>query len=236
MHHGSIRTIGVLGMSKRNVEDIIKNAEDTLQTAAFGLDDFRALKGPKKFAGLRNFVVFGRSVTLVIQTLSNTVDDFEEWYAPIREEMSQDKSMRYFLELRNVLLKEGTLRTQVQVNLHMTPEKMKSLGPPPKGATSMFIGDPYGGSGWLIPMPDGTMEKYYVDFPSDLAQVTDLFAAVPEKFKEAIDGKDIASLGSEYLTKLSQIVDKCRKKYLGAPASIYGPDKKRLPPYMRIIK
>lgn len=223
-------------MSKRTVEEIIKNAEDTLQTAAYGLDDFRNLKGPKRFSGLRNFVVFGRSVTLVIQTLSNTVDDFEEWYAPLRDEMSQDKAMRYFLELRNVLLKEGTLKTRVHISINMSPEKLKALGRPPRGATGMFIGDPYGGSGWLIPMPDGTMEKYYVDFPSDLAEIKDLFSAVPEKFRDAIDGKDIADLGSEYINKLSQILDKCRIRYLGGSASTYGSDKKSLPPYMRVIK
>lgn len=100
----------------------------------------------------------------------------------------------------------------------------------------MFVGDSYGGSGWLIDMPDGTQEKFYVDLPKSLADVKSYFLDVPEKLREEIQSKDIIELGDEYIAKLKDVIDDCRKTFLGEKAPTYGSEKKRLPPYMRIIK
>ncbi|WDM60661.1 hypothetical protein K4A76_06905 [Pseudomonas sp. NEEL19] len=218
------------------VISILKNAEDTLQAASYGLDDVKAKDGPRKLSGIRNLVVFGRSVTFVLQNLRGKVEGFDEWYAPHQEAMSQDKVMRYFLELRNTILKVGELRTMVEATLNGSTEDLLKSATKPPGAKGMFVGDVYGGSGWYIPMSDGSIEKFYVDLPKDLADVKSYFLSVPENYREAIDSRDVVDLGEEYLHKLKVLIDDCPNIFIGQAAQTYGPDKKRLPRFMRIIK
>jgi len=42
------------------------------------------------------------------------------------------------------------------------------FGPQPPGATSFFIGDELGGTGWEVSQPDGSTEKYYIDLPEEI--------------------------------------------------------------------
>ena len=43
------------------------------------------------------------------------------------------------------------------------------FGPQPPGATSFFIGDELGGTGWEVPQPDGSTEKVlYFDLPEEI--------------------------------------------------------------------
>jgi hypothetical protein len=90
------------------VGDILRKARDTMDTAAMGLRDLQGPDPKRRMIGLRNVVVFGRSVSYVLQTLRR-IDRlrFDAWYAPYEREMRGDALMRYFHDLRNKILKEG---------------------------------------------------------------------------------------------------------------------------------
>lgn len=145
-------------MSKRTTQTILRDTEETLNTAKFGLQDF--LNGPpeRKMPGLRNLIVFGRAVTNVLQNLRSTEPAFDEWYAPYQKEMSDDKIMKHIYRMRSIILKQGTLKTSVGVHIKsFSSEDIKRFGPPPVGAKRFFIGDQIGGTGWEVELPDGTI-------------------------------------------------------------------------------
>jgi hypothetical protein len=159
----------------RTVDDILAAAAATLTTAEYGLRDLNSSDHERRLAGLRNLVVFGRAVTNVVQNLRSVAPDFDNWYQPFVVEMRDDPLLRFFYELRSIILKEGAL--PVGKVLHVKNLNIPDdLGPPPPGATSIFISDPLGGIGWLVELADGTTEKYYVALPADIASV-DLFLA-----------------------------------------------------------
>jgi hypothetical protein len=97
---------GSTGLSKKyhTTLDIFKNAQETLKSAEFGLQDL--IKGPpeRKLSGLRNLVVFGRAVTNVLQGLKSTEPEFEAWYQKYVDEMESDPLMKYFYKLRSLTL------------------------------------------------------------------------------------------------------------------------------------
>ncbi|AKR43620.1 hypothetical protein [Methylophilus sp. TWE2] len=220
---------------KDTAEQVIRRAEEILQTAQHGLDDLKSGNGSKRFSGLQNLLVFGRSVTFVIQNLRSVVEDFDQWYNPIQEELRSDEVMKYFVELRNQILKQGRLQIAMEISsLSLSTNDLQKLGTPPPGTKGFFIGDKFGGSGWTIELPDGSEAKYYVELPRSIAEVKQVFAEVPESARAAIEGKSVEELGEQYLAKLGEILDSCRKQFLGAPAQKIGG--KRLPPYLRIIK
>jgi hypothetical protein len=70
----------------------------------------------KQFAGLRQAVTFGRTVTFLAQKLRHIKSEFEEWYSPLQSEMANDPLLRYFNTLRTTLLKEG-LPSPIRVEL-----------------------------------------------------------------------------------------------------------------------
>ncbi|WP_374088534.1 hypothetical protein [Methylomicrobium lacus] len=219
---------------KDTAEQVIRRAEEILQTAQHGLEDLKSGNGSKRFAGLQNLLVFGRSVTFVIQNLRSVVEDFDRWYSPIQEQLRADEVMKYFVELRNQILKQGRLQTAIEINASFSSNDLQKLGTPPPGAKGFFIGDQFGGSGWTIELPDGSEAKYYVELPRSIAEVKQVFADVPESARAAMEGKSVEELGEQYLAKLGEIVDSCRKHFLGAPAQRVGG--RRLPPYLRVVK
>ena len=116
-----------------------------------------------RMTGVRNVVVWGRSVAHVLEHLRGTEPDFDSWY----QRYQDDPVMQYLVELRNRMLKEGELPTQVE--LHITEFDSRAFlrhsPPAPPGATGYFIGDEFGGNGWVVELPDGEIEKFYVQLP-----------------------------------------------------------------------
>ena len=83
----------------------------------------------RRFTGLRNLIVFGRSVTFVLQNLRTVVgkERFDLWYEPHQESMKQDVVMKYFVKLRNELEKQGLLPVSTSTRfLHFTSVDLKS--------------------------------------------------------------------------------------------------------------
>jgi len=202
--------------SHRTTDDIIKSAEETFETAKQGLEEL--IKGPpeRKLSGLKNLIVFGRAITNILQNLRSTESDFDNWYERYKEEMRNDPLMKYFYELRSKILKEGLLETLTRTYIRKlrTPEDLAQFGPPPPNARGFFIGDNLGGSGWEIQLPDGSIEKYYVELPSEIGSVSLYFPDSPKyHLGQEINDTSILNLAKLYVDYLHQLVMAAKERF-----------------------
>ena len=183
---------------------ILRNAQDTLRTAEQGLDDL--INGPtaRRVAGLRNAVVFGRAVTNVLENLRHTEPTFDAWYKPKSKALSLDPLMKFFYKLRSEILKEGSVPVTniLSIDNLSLPRDAARVGSPPPGASAFFAGDAAGGLGWIITLPDGSAEKYYVELPGDIGRIETLFVEAPEHE----GSRDAAHLIRCYLRRMSGLV------------------------------
>jgi len=155
--------------------------------------------------GIYNVAVFGRSVTFALQNLRTVVGtDFDEWYEPHLAMMKASPLFKYFKNLRNEILKEGPppMASAMHVD-HLNGADMARLtANPPPGAGMCFMGDPLGGSGWLVNMPDGSQEKFYVSLPNDM-RVTMSLRLVDQPNPDV----PITDLCREYVEALGAMVE-----------------------------
>jgi hypothetical protein len=200
----------------RRTQDVLRSLQETMDTAEYGYEMLVNGKPPEKSIGLRNLTVFGRAVTNVLQNLRSTEQDFDEWYKKYRIEMESDPLMSYFYDLRSEILKEGQMKVGVKAHIEkMYPAlDLQRFGPPPPNAKSFFIGDSLGGTGWEVQLPDGSIEKYYVDLPSDIGMVTLTFQNPPRSHigKEITDNS-VQSLSRHYLNYLQQMVKDAKTRF-----------------------
>jgi hypothetical protein len=208
----------------RNTDAILRDTKETLATARLGLDDLLGADPRRRMSGLRNVAVFGRAVTGVLQNLRSSVGkaEFDEWYLPRQKAMRADELLKYFWNLRNEILKEGRLVTGSSMYLeHLDASELAPvMANPPKGATNFFLGDPLGGSGWEVELPDGTTEKYYVTLPESLRLQIDLkFADPPASHKgEQLQDTSIEALAQHYIAYLEALVIEAQERF-GSPQS-----------------
>jgi len=204
----------------RSTKDILRDARDTLRTAKLGLADLASDDPGRRIPGLRNLVVFGRAVTNVLQNLRATEARFDAWYAPYVVEMGADPLMRYFYELRSVILKQGAVTTTPSVNVEdFDSRRDRHLwGNPPPNATRMFIGDQLGGAGWLVKRTDGTEDPYYVTLPKHIIDARLHLPDAPLEHRgRRLPDNTLETLGAAYLDYLSNLVDAARREFLGSP-------------------
>ena len=195
-------------MSNRTIADIIREAEELLQTAKFGLQDI--VKPERARSGLRNAVVFGRSVTWALQNLRGKAPDFDQWYSLKQEAMKADPLMDYFRDLRTQIEKQASTPTGFRGRIkQFSSDDIKRFYPAPPNAAGFFIGNSSGGSGWEVFKSDGSIEKYYIDLPPDIGQLQMTLPGAP-------DGRTLSAqdLVAAYLEKIEQIVREARQKFL----------------------
>jgi hypothetical protein len=227
-------------MTKDNakIAEILRRAEETLKTARHGLDDLVNEDKSRRFTGLRNLIVFGRSFTWVLQNLRSAIpESFDEWYKPEQEKMVMDPLMRYFIDARNELEKQGKLSVATNATIHsFSPHTdMKKFGRPPVGATSFFIGDSLGGTGWEVELADGKSEKYYVALLDSIGEVTQHFVNFPEAKAPELAGKSVDVICTLYLERLDALLERARHNFLDEqPREKIG--SKQLPSYLRVVK
>jgi len=222
---------------RKSIEATVRRAEEILQTARHGYNDLVSRDRSRRFSGLRNLIVFGRSVTFVLQNLKSDVGEkvFNEWYLPRQEEMRQDPLLRYFVTARNEILKQGRLNVSTSAHIHqLSGEDFQKFGPPPPGATNFFIGDQSGGTGWEVELPDGSKEKYYVELPTSIGEVKQQFANLPEATDPELKGKSVEELCALYLGRLESLLDDARNVFLAE--TVQRVKGRRLPSYLKVIK
>jgi len=201
---------------RRTTIHIVKDVQETLKTAENGLEDL--VNGPRnrKLSGLRNLVVFGRAVTNVLQGLRSTEPEFDTWYEKYVKEMDSDPLLKYFYDLRSLILKKGILKLtkKAHVKKLFFPYDMSRFGPPPPFAKSFFIGDELGGTGWEVEFPDGSKMKYYVKLPSDIGSVTLHFPNAPtHHLGKEISDYSIGKLSLIYIEYLRKMVRDAKSKF-----------------------
>lgn len=183
-----------------------------MQTTELGRHDFMHGDRPvRRIAGLRNCVVFGRAVTNVLQNLrSFDRERFDKWYQPFREAMEKNSTFKYLYELRTQVLKQGTVgkTTSSTYIEHLGPAELAKLTKnPPPNAKGFFMGDALGGSGWVVELPDGAEETYYVDIPGDIrVTVSSQFADAIHDMGLPPPAKPIDEVLTEYVDYLSKLV------------------------------
>ena len=83
----------------------VTRAGTMLRMVQQGLRDMQEADEDRILLGFLGVVVFGRSMTLVMQNLrSHDQEAFNSWYAPWQEEMKGDELMRYFCDLRTKVI------------------------------------------------------------------------------------------------------------------------------------
>lgn len=200
----------------RTTADILRAVRDTLATAEHGLEDLTGGPTERKLVGLRNLVVFGRAVTNVVQNLRSKEPKFDEWYGKYQQEMKSDPLMSYFYELRSEILKKGSLGVSHHTHIrHLElPRDLHRFGPAPPNARGFFIGDSLGGSGWEVELPDGSIEKYYVELPSDIGSTSLHFPDAPDShLGQQVSDSSIQSLSTMYIGYLRQLVESAEKEF-----------------------
>lgn len=190
-----------------------------LQTAKLGLADLQGAMPERRMPGLRNIVVFGVATTQAVQNLRSAVgkDVFNAWYEPIQQEMKNDPLLKYFWRLRSQILKEGTAgaisnRAHVSTTegLHERIERSR-----PRNGETPFILDQFGGSGWIVMLPDGREERYYVDLPEDNhATMTFFFADAPNvHLGVTLTDTSIAALAGYYIEYLDRLISAAHERF-----------------------
>lgn len=89
---------------------------------------------------------------------------------------------------------------------------LENAGPPPPDATSFFIADLIGGSGWEIELPDGLTEKYYVVVPPDPRYTLDVavhWSGLPEN----VPDYPVELCAAKYFNYLNDLVAEAEKKF-----------------------
>lgn len=208
----------------------IKRAQQVLDTAYFGLKILKSGDPSERSAGLRNVLVFGRSVTFVIQNLRSIVGElrFNNWYAPFQDEMRADPLMRYFLDARNNLEKQGRLDVTVSGTVHSFNDyDFQKLEKPPFESTSFFMGDQNGGSGWEMDLGGGESVKYYISIPKSIGEFRQVFHSLPDNIPQELRDLSTDELCFIYLQKLSKLLAATKEEFLLGP-------KER--PYLRLVK
>jgi hypothetical protein len=208
-----------MSAEKSEVKAILQRVEETLETAKHGLSDLLEPSRSRRNTGLRNLITFGRSVTFVIQNLRGVKElDFDSWYQAHQDAMKADPLMRYFVDARNELEKQGKLSVATSAHLKsFSPSDLRKFGRPPVGAKTFFIGDHLGGTGWEVEIADGTTEKYYVELPSSIGEVKQHFTNFPVAKAPELANHSVEELCTMYIAKLEKLVAEAKSHFLGAP-------------------
>lgn len=220
---------------RANIEAVLQRVDETLETAQLGLSDLLDTSRSRRMSRLRNLIAFGRSVTFVLQNLRSVVGrDFDAWYEPHQQSMKNDPLMRYFVEARNELEKQGKLSVSTSAHISsFSPGDITKFGRPPAGATTFFIGDQLGGCGWEVELADGSIEKYYVELPTSIGEVKQHFSNLPEAIAPELKGATIEYLSQRYIERLASLVIGAREHFLGSSPPR---EQKKRPSHLKLVK
>lgn len=131
--------------------------------------------------------------------------------------MRNDPLLRYFVDLRNEILKEGGPQHSVSTYIReLGPQQMEALqAARPPGARTFFMGDALGGSGWEVELSDGEVEKYYVDLPEKWGVRVELhFPAPPtEHLGQPIADTSLLNLSRLYIAYLQSLLDAAEQQF-----------------------
>jgi hypothetical protein len=195
---------------------IIRNADEVLFTARLGYYDLIGSNPTRRISGLRNLIMFSQAFIDVLLSLETSADKalFTTWNEEQQSVMKSDAVMSHFTKLRDEMLKKEGIPVFTSWSPKFSTSEISELGKSPVGAKGFFIGDKSTGSGWIIGLPDDHEGRYYVELPENIAQIEQLFSALPIARNGALKSKSIESLCSDYLDSLEKMLDSARKTFL----------------------
>lgn len=91
---------------------------------------------PDRFRlSLNNVIQTLRNVTFVLQKSKSDLNGFDDWYSPWQERMRNDEQMRWLVDSRNVIVKQGDLETYSRARVSVVdswfePPKLEIDVPP----------------------------------------------------------------------------------------------------------
>ncbi len=200
---------------------IIGNAREMLGMARHGLDEIPSGDPTRYRPGLMNLITHGRSVTLVMQTLSSKNPDFKLWWQPYQQKMKADPLMQYMNAPRVAIFHRGELTTSSTIEIGMSgPVNSDDLRNAifrnaPPNTESAAIGDRSGSNHYIVRMPDGSRVKQYFALPGDVDIVSwvEMQDAPTEHYGHPIKDKSIQSLAGIYFETLSSTVDEFEARF-----------------------
>jgi hypothetical protein len=75
---------------------------------------------PDRFRiAMQNCITTARSVTFILQNHKRVIPGFEEWYTPWQSRFSGDRVMRWAVQARNKIEKQGDLETLSQMRVEL---------------------------------------------------------------------------------------------------------------------
>ncbi len=199
---------------KKETSRILDNTREALRGMKLGLDNFRGEDIENKQMNIGNFVRMGRCVTFYLQNLRHIEPDFDNWYNIYQKEMKSDPLLQYFIQLRNKIEKEGETSTGLSVYIgHFDSSELQNI-PKPENATSFTMCEgATGASYWLIPLPNGESEKYYVKM-NDSIITSIIWPNAPNiHLGEKLETNEVGELGLLYYDYLSKMFQDARKKF-----------------------
>lgn len=170
-----------------------------------GLADFLGHDPNRRLPGFRNAVVFGRSVTNVLEHLRGKVDNFDAWYKARSAALGADPGFARLYKMRSEILKEGTGNPSMSMYIeHLNTADLEPLmRNPPPGAKNFFVGDQSGGSGWEVDVGEGEVERYYVALPPEVRLITSY----------SLGDEEAGDLLTRYLAALDQMIREAKTHF-----------------------
>lgn len=128
----------------QRIAEVLQRAEDMLATARQGLADVLNQDRRRRDSGVHNAIVFGRTVSFVIQNLSSIADGFKEWYEPEQDAMRADPVTRFMVEARNEILKRGEINVERSILISRLSFKDLPFDQRPPGAVGFLSATSWG--------------------------------------------------------------------------------------------
>lgn len=186
------------------VDITLQHAENGYQLVVLGMTS----------QGMKDLIVYGRSVTFVLQNLRKTEPDFDVWYQPFYKEMESDEMMKFFNKLRSKILKEGEVPVTIEMGFPAIDIKeIKKQHPKPENATRLVIGSNNSGSYWEIKNPDGSLEKRWIDVSFQPILIQRFKNGPKEHLGENIEGETVEQMAKRYLKYLRNVVSEAHRRF-----------------------
>lgn len=205
----------------RTPVQVVQDARDAYGLVQRALREYMETDGPDRLLGLRNLVIWGRVVTNTLQKLKSVMDRVavKAWWQPYADEMERDPEFKYIYDYRNQIDHEGLvgpLTNATYISSFSSTDMRFMRTPPPVPHASFFIGDQWGGNGWMVQQPDGTVEKYYVKMPPEWGdRVTNTlhFSAPTTSQGVAPPLRPLEAILPRYVAYLGEIVEDAAQRF-----------------------
>jgi len=173
-------------------------AKEKFEAARYFLEQMRksALDTKVFIFNLDAFLSTSRSVTFVLQKEFSANPKFTAWYTKKQEEMRKDDLMKFFIEMRNVSIKEGSPKTQSVTTLSLFDSGVATE------SVSITVIHPDGAKEEFAPAQPSIPAKQITNPPPDIS--------CQYFFLQRTDN-DVVHLCEKYLEKLFWLIIEAKK-------------------------